>query len=259
MATVLCDRRYFAPIDAVFFDKDGTLANVADYLTRLGQRQADCMETALPGTKAGVLKALGFDNSSLSPQGLLAVGSRSETIEGIASAAAVEGYSYQTALAAAAAATAAADREISPKEAFTPLIPGAAELLARLKDARIKLALTSADSQENLQRFVTYYSLSSYFDHIQGTGADRPSKTAMGFLKTARQALRVAPERSMVIGDARSDYVMARNDRAAACVLVLGGWPVPQKIYSLPSEKADQALAPAVCTVEKLSQIIAIS
>ena len=151
MATISCNGKCFQDIDAVFLDKDGTLADVANYLTRLGHLQAQLMEQALPGTHELTLKALGIKPQGLTASGLLAVGSRQETIFGTAAAAAMAGYPWVQAVELATDTLATADRQCSPKAVHTPLLPGVLAFLKKLKQAKLKVIMVSADSQQNLE------------------------------------------------------------------------------------------------------------
>lgn len=222
MVNILCNGKRFTGIDAVFLDKDGTLADVAAYLRQLGSIQATLMEQLLPGTYELTLKALGMSADSLDPAGLLAVGSRKETILGTAAAAAMVGCPWIKAVDLAAATLAAAARQCSPKAAYTPLLPGVLEFLQRLRQAHLKIIMVSADAQKNLEQFVQHYRLQSYFDQLQGVNAQHPTKTTPDFLSTACQAVGVLPEQGLVIGDAASDLHMAES--AHGFIGFLGGW-----------------------------------
>ncbi len=222
MATVLCNGKYFKDIDAVFLDKDGTLADVAAYLRQLGATQATLMERMLPGTFELILKALGMSADSLNPAGLLAVGSRQETILGTAAAAAMVGCPWVKAMDLATVTLTAAARQCSPKAAYTPLLPGVLEFLQRLRQINLKIIMVSADSQKNLEQFVRYHTLQPYFDQLQGVSPRHPAKTAPDFLPVVCQAIGISPQQGLVIGDAASDLRMAESARGF--IGYLGGW-----------------------------------
>ncbi|MEM8612619.1 MAG: HAD family hydrolase [Cyanobacteria bacterium P01_H01_bin.105] len=222
MVTLSCNGKLFRNIHAVFLDKDGTLANVANYLIQLGHIQAQLMEQELPGTCALILKALGLTPEGLTASGLLAVGSRQETILGAASAAAITGCPWVQAVELATATFAIADKKCSPKAVYTPLLPGVLGLLQRLRQANLKLIMVSADSQSNLEQFVEHYELAAYFDHLQGVSNQNPSKTAFDFLPRACQAIGLLPNQGVVIGDSASDLRMAES--AKGFIGYLGGW-----------------------------------
>ncbi len=225
MVTVSCNGKLFTDIHAVFLDKDGTLANVSAYLSQLGIAQAELMERQLPNTYDWALRALGFSHGQLSASGLLAVGSRQETIVGIATAAAMVGCPWVEAMELARETLGEADQQHSPKAAHTPLLPGVLEFLGRLKQANLKVVMVSADQQENLDKFVQHYDLAAYFDQLQGVSRQYPDKTSRDFLGAACQAIGCEPHQGLVIGDAASDLRMAQP--TGGFIGYLGGWQPP--------------------------------
>lgn len=225
MVTLTCNGQMFTDIRAVFLDKDGTLADVATYLSQLGRIQAQLMEQHLSGSYELTLKALGFNADGLMASGLLAVGSRQETIVGVATAAALVGCPWVEAIDLATAAINAADQQCSPKAVYTPLLPGALDLLQRLRQAGLKVLMVSADSQRNLENFVQHHQLQTYFDGLQGVSDQHPNKLSANFLSAACQAIGLKPDQGVVIGDAASDLHMARPARGF--IGYLGGWHPP--------------------------------
>ncbi|MEM7064976.1 MAG: HAD family hydrolase [Cyanobacteria bacterium P01_B01_bin.77] len=225
MITLTCNGQIFKDIHAVFLDKDGTLADVATYLGQLGQIQAQLMEQALSGTRELALQALGFNTHGLTASGLLAVGSRQETIMGIATVAALVGYPWVKAIDLAMATLKAADQQCNPKALYTPLLPGALDFLQRLRLAGLKIIMVSADSQHNLESFVQHHQLQTYFDVLQGVNSERPTKMSADFLPTACQAIGLEPAQGVVIGDTASDLRMALPTRGF--IGYLGGWQPP--------------------------------
>lgn len=223
--TLTCNGQTFTDIRAVFLDKDGTLADVATYLNQLGRTQSELMEQRLSGTRDFTLKALGFNADGLTASGLLAVGSRQETIMGIATAAAMVGYPWVKAIALAMTTLNTADQRCSPKAMYTTLLPGALDFLQRLRQARLKIIMVSADSQGNLESFVQHHHLQAYFDVLQGVSSQHPSKMSADFLPTACQAIGIEPHQGVVIGDAASDLHMAAPTRGF--IGYLGGWQPP--------------------------------
>lgn len=233
MATIFCNGSCFTNIQAVFLDKDGTLANVAIYLKDLGLGIAQRLEQALPGTYDYTLKALGVTPEGVTASGLLAIGSRQETIMGTATAATMVGLPWLQAVDIAAALITAADQRCTPKAAYTPLLPGALEFLQRLRQVKLKVIMVSADSQHNLEQFVQYHQLQVYFDNLQGISKQHPAKTAPDFLSAACQTLGLTPQQGLVIGDSATDLRMA--EPARGFIGYLGGWqPVlsPRDILS---------------------------
>ena len=225
MSTITCQGQHFTEIRGIFLDKDGTLANVASYLSRLGQLQAALMEQQLPGTRALTLKVLGFTDTGLTASGLLAVGSRYETIVATAAVATAKGYPWGEALALATTTLSAADKRCEPKATFTPPVAGAVEFLKRLKQAGLKIIMVSADSQDNVESFVDCHGLHTYFDRLQGVSGQHPSKAHPSFFQAACRGVGLEPHQGLVIGDAASDWQMAAA--AGGFIGFLKGWSPP--------------------------------
>ncbi|MBT9312388.1 HAD family hydrolase [Leptothoe kymatousa] len=225
MVTISCNGTVFPHIKAVFLDKDGTLANVSSYLTRLGHHQAQLMDKQRPGCLPLLLQVLGISENGLDPAGLMAVGNRQETLIGAASAAAIGGCPWVEAMALASTTFAVADQRYSPKAAHTPLLPGALDLLQRLRQGNLKISMVSADAQVHLENFVEHHQLQKYFDHLQGVCPEYPDKVAPNFFQAACHGLGMEPHQVLVIGDAATDLQVAT--RAAGFIGYLGGWQPP--------------------------------
>ncbi|NJM95173.1 MAG: HAD family hydrolase, partial [Acaryochloridaceae cyanobacterium CSU_5_19] len=76
MVDISCRDRIFTNIEAIVFDKDGTLADVESYLKSLGQKRSRLVDAQAPGVQEPLLLAFGIEETGLNSQGLLAVGSR---------------------------------------------------------------------------------------------------------------------------------------------------------------------------------------
>ncbi|MGA0199607.1 MAG: HAD family hydrolase, partial [Prochlorotrichaceae cyanobacterium] len=46
-------------VEAIFFDKDGTLSRSEDYLKRLGQDRAKAIDALAPGSQEAILRCFG--------------------------------------------------------------------------------------------------------------------------------------------------------------------------------------------------------
>ena len=251
---ISCNGRHFTDIQAIFLDKDGTLADVASYLSQLGLTQAQLMEHQQPGTYEFTLRALGISGETLKASGLLAVGSRRETIIGIATVAAMAGCPWIQALEMATATLNTADQQCSPKAAFTPLLPGALDFLKRLRDAGLKIIMVSADSQDSVNHFVEYHRLNPYFDKLQGVSCQNPSKMAPDFLQTACQHLDICCSQGLVIGDAASDLHMAQS--AKGFIGFVGGWHPPIAETDILIDALEPQTLPAYAFVTSFDQIL---
>lgn len=224
MATLHCNDRQFNAIQAVIFDKDGTLANSANFLRNLGQRRSRLIDAKIPGVQEPLLMAFGLDNTQINPSGLLAVGTRYENEIAAAAYVAETGRDWAEALEIVHSAFEEADRYMKRKADETPLFDHALPLLQALNSAQVKVGILSSDTTANVQDFVQAYGLTPYIQ-LQ-MGCDRPpSKPDPILIEQACAVLEVPPEATLMIGDSAVDMQMAHAARMAGRVGVSWGWP----------------------------------
>ncbi|HEY9828828.1 MAG TPA: HAD family hydrolase, partial [Stenomitos sp.] len=168
MVAIQCGDHTFEGIQAIIFDKDGTLAAVESYLKSLGQKRARLADARVPGVQDPLLLAFGLEQSGLNPMGLLAVGSRRESEIAAAAYIAETGRDWAEALQIAVAAFQEADSFLPFKATHTPLLPGIGDWLAQLAASGLKLGILSADTADNIQSFIETYALNSSICNFQG-------------------------------------------------------------------------------------------
>jgi phosphoglycolate phosphatase len=213
----------FSAIEAVLFDKDGTLADSQAFLRSLGQKRARLIDAQIPGVQEPLLMAFGLDGERLNPAGLLAVGSRLENEIAAAAYIAETGRDWIEALTLVRSAFGEADRVFQRKADSTPLFDGALDTLKALSAAGIKVGIVSADTTANVSDFVARYELEAWV-HV-ALGIDQgPGKPDPTIFYQACTALKVAPEHVLAIGDSTADIEMAKAAKAAGCVAVTWGW-----------------------------------
>jgi phosphoglycolate phosphatase len=244
MATIRCLGHTFEQIEAVLFDKDGTLANVESYLIRLGETRASFVEDQVPGIKTALLNAFGIREGLIDPAGLIAVGSRYEDEIAAAAYVAATGRGWIEAIATVRAAFDQAQVALSPQVAQTPLLEGAAQLLAQLKAAGLKLGIVSSDSHSAVADFVQHYHMSEISWYCGAAPTTLP-KTHPDFLKFACEAMAVHPSATLIIGDSAAD--LALSSQAAGFIGMTGGWRHPIQIQG------------ATVNIRKLTQVESFS
>ncbi|WP_299413790.1 HAD family hydrolase [Acaryochloris sp. IP29b_bin.148] len=236
MATIRCLDHIFTHIEAIVFDKDGTLAEVESFLKRLGQARSHLVSTQVPGTQEALLLAFGIEENYLNPAGLLAVGSRYENKIAAAAYIAATGRNWSEALEIAESAFEQADQDLKPKADYTPLFTDTLETLIALSKAGLKLGLLSADSSDNVQAFLSTYHLQDLFQVTQGVDGPITKPDPSLFINICSQ-LGTAPSQTLMVGDSPVDMQMAQSANAAGCIIVNWGWPMP-----VPSQLADISL-----------------
>ncbi|MEX0269415.1 HAD family hydrolase [Leptolyngbyaceae cyanobacterium UHCC 1019] len=220
MTLIQCGTVRFENIEAVIFDKDGTLANSHHFLRNLAQKRARLIDAQIPGVQEPLLMAFGIESDRLNSAGLMAVGTRLENEIAAAAYVAETGRDWLESLSIVQSAFTEADRVFDRKADNTPLYEGAKELMQAIAQASLKIGILSSDTTANVQDFVDKYELNSLVQLAMGTdtGLSKPNPE---LLRQACAALDVLPERAIVIGDSAADIEMACAAKAAGCIGVM--------------------------------------
>ena len=224
VATIRCEDQTFDQIEAVIFDKDGTLADVDSFLKSLAQKRSRLTDAQVPGVQEPLLLAFGVEESQLNPAGLQAVGSRRENEIAAAAYIAETGKDWHQALEIAQSAFAEADSYLKRKSDHTPLFPGARVVLQALKTANAKVGILSADLPQHIDDFINRFDLATCVDGYQGVEGTLSKPDPLLYEQLCTQ-LQVNPERTLMVGDAQLDLIMAQSAGAAGCIQVTWGWP----------------------------------
>ena len=236
MVTIRCRDVTFSNIQAVIFDKDGTLEDSQVFLRELGQKRSRIIDAQIPGIGEPLLMAFGINGDTLDPTGLMAVGSRRESEIAAAAYIAETGRGWLEALKIARNAFEEADRYF--KDATTsPLFAGSLEVLKYLSDVGLKLGILSAARTSRVQAFVKRHQLEPYIQLQQGVD-EGPSKPDPALFLQACHTLGVEPASTLMVGDSVGDIEMARRAGAAGCIGICWGNPAAAHL-----ETADVAIA----------------
>lgn len=237
MVTIRCRDVRFPNIEAIIFDKDGTLEDSQVFLRELGQKRSRLIDAQIPGIGEPLLMAFGINGEKLDPTGLIAVGSRRETEIAAAAYIAETGRSWLESLAIARNAFEEADRYLKDAANTSPLFTGSLEVLKFLSEAGLKLGILSAARTERVQAFVKRHQLEPYIQLQQGVD-EGPSKPEPALFLQACQTLGVEPASTLMVGDSAGDIEMARRAGAAGCIGIC--WGTPEAAHL---ETADVAIA----------------
>ena len=215
MATIKCGNITFNNIQAILFDKNGTLEDSETYLRSLAQRAARLIDAQVPGIGEPLLMAFGVNGSSLNPAGLIAVASRRETEVACAAYIAETGRGWFESLKIATQALDEAEKYI--EQTPSPLFVGSLDLLKYLREGGLKLGILSAATTKEVHNFVANHQLNDYIQLEMGVD-EGPSKPDPVLFLQACQALEVEPGATLMVGDSVGDMQMARNAKAAGCI-----------------------------------------
>ncbi|RMF69950.1 MAG: HAD family hydrolase [Cyanobacteria bacterium J069] len=217
MVRMQCGLVKFSDVQAIAFDKDGTLADSENFLRVLAQRRSRLIDARVPGVESPLQLAFGLESNSLNPAGLMAVGTRHENEIAAAAYVAETGRGWLESLTLVQAAFQEADQSLPRKADHTPCYEEVAAVLKTLHAAGLKLAILSSDTTEQVVDFAERYELTPYLEICQGTEAG-PSKPDPALLYQVCDALQVLPEHTLVVGDSQADVQLAIAAGAAGCI-----------------------------------------
>ncbi|EFA74485.1 HAD-superfamily hydrolase, subfamily IA, variant 1 [Raphidiopsis brookii D9] len=215
MVTIKCGNVVFSDIQAVLFDKNGTLEDSEDFLRSLGQKAVRLIDAQIPGIGEPLSMALGISGDVLDLTGLMAVASRKETEIAAAAYIAETGRGWFDCLKIARQALKEAHEYIGQNP--SSLYPGVLELLELLSSRGTKLGILSAATTKGVKQFVTCYGLRDYLELEMGVDEGLGKPDPRLFLQ-ACNTLGVQPQNALMVGDSIGDMQMARDAKAGGCI-----------------------------------------
>jgi phosphoglycolate phosphatase len=221
MATIQCRNLTFSNIEAVIFDKDGTLEDSQEFLRNLGLKRSRMIDAQIPGMGEPLLMAFGINGDKIDPTGLMAVGSRRENEIVAAGYIAETGRGWIEALSLAKKAFYEADK-VFKKDAASPLFVGCLDVIKFLSDAGLKIGILSAATTKDVQNFVRSHQLGEYIQLEMGVDGHINKPDPVLFLQ-ACEKLGVKPDATLMVGDSVGDIKMAKNAGAAGCIGICWG------------------------------------
>lgn len=222
MVSIRCRDVVFANIQAVIFDKDGTLEDSQVFLRELANKRSRLIDAQVPGVGEPLLMAFGVNGNTLDPTGLMAVGSRRECEIAAAAYVAETGRGWLESLAIAKNSFTESDKYLQETANTSPLFAGSLEVLKVLSEAGLKLGILSAARTSRVEAFVKRYQLEPYLQLQQGVD-EGPSKPDPVLFWQACQTLGVEPISTLMVGDSAGDIEMAQRAGAGGCIGISWG------------------------------------
>jgi phosphoglycolate phosphatase len=220
------------PIEAILFDKDGTLADARPFLRNLAiarakacadafEREVSVRQTALHDW---LCQAFGVTLMGLDPDGLMAVATRAENEQAAVDLIVSVGGASGRAKALVPQIFAEVDRVVPSKAAATPPFPETRDMLRKLNRRSIKVGVLSSDSTSNVADFLHHYGYNTLVNNWRGTEAgDLPKPEPQLFWELCDR-MQVTAHQTIMVGDSWADVAVARNAGAAAFVSVSETW-----------------------------------
>ncbi|WP_330204184.1 HAD family hydrolase [Cyanobacterium sp. Dongsha4] len=224
MITIRCNQHLFHNIEAIIFDKDGTLADSEKFLRELAHKRARLIDANIPGTYEPLLMAFGVEQNYLNPTGLMAVGSNKENQIVAAGYIAETGKSWFEALEISSECFENAEKAFPTRGLTSPLFAGSLEVLEMLSKKGLKIAILSADTTQGVKDFVENHQLSPYIDFIMGVDGGLSKPDPRLYLQTCQQ-LGVNPLNTLMVGDSQGDIAMAKNAQAGGVIGICWKYP----------------------------------
>ena len=215
MVTIQCKDKTFSNIQAILFDKNGTLEDSEVNLRNFAQKAARIIDAQIPGIGEPLLMAFGVNGNVLDAAGLMAVASRRETEIAAAAYIAETGRGWIESLKIARESLDEADKYLG--DSASPLFAGSLDILQKLSQTELKLGILSAATTQEVNQFVKVHQLSDYIKLSMGVDGNISKPEPALFLNACEQ-LEVAANTTLMVGDSVGDMQMARNAEAAGCI-----------------------------------------
>ena len=241
----------FGPLQAILFDKDGTLSNSEAFLTALAQvRLAAALEQVplvLRPQLAHLLQrayGLSVDQGTmglgLDPGGATAVASAGHNLISTATCLTQVGLSWSEALSKARTIyTQPLDQHLSGAER-TPPLPGVQPLLRHAQELGLPCGIISGDCRQGIEDFLKHWDLLHTITVFRGSDQPPAKPAAQAALHLCRD-LGVDPQHCLLFGDSGQDLAMARAAGVGVVVGYTGGWRSPPQLHGFDALVADWA------------------
>lgn len=214
-------------LELIIFDKDGTITDSHFFWIEIIKRRAKriCLEYKLDEKILPILQeSMGMDiiNKRLSPKGPVAIEGRAKVIESIIQT--LNKHQISVNEIELIGILKEVHNEFG-KDAhnYVKPIDSACNFIKKLSNKKVKLALITSDSTRNANIVLETLDLKNSFDLIVGGDSDHGSKKSGGPAVFACKELNISPNKTIALGDAEMDFLMAKNANLLSGILLATG------------------------------------
>jgi len=102
------------------------------------------------------------------------------------------------------------------------LYPGVEKVLYKLRARKFYISLLTTKAQDQADRIIEHFDLSSYFDYIMGRRPGIPHKPAPDMLLKICADLNSSPHHAIMVGDTELDILCGKNAGSITCGATYG-------------------------------------
>ncbi|MEC7760817.1 MAG: HAD family hydrolase [Pseudomonadota bacterium] len=199
-------------VDAILFDKDGTLFDFDATWTVWANTVIDRLSQGDPALADAIAEAVDFDRASgrFRPASVVIAGTPDDVAEAVAPVLGIEPATLIAGMNAAAAT--------APMAQAVPLAP----LLDDLRGLGLKLGVATNDGEGPARSHLASAGVTEAFDFIAGSDSGWAPKPDPAMCLAFAEAMGLAPERIAMVGDSLHDLVAARTAGMQAIAVLTG-------------------------------------
>lgn len=222
MINLSCANWHLANVEAIIFDKDGTIVGQDLYWGEVVTRRVAAVLEFYNLDKSlsdELTLSLGFDKNTqkLTQNAPIATLSREDVIIFL-----MKQLPIETKFEDLDELFAKVHETINPRDFIEP-ISACIDLIKQLKQLPVTLVLITSDGYKNTLKTLDTLDLLDDFELILGKeNCDQPKETGL-IVTEALELIGISPQNTIAIGDTKCDFDMAKNANLKACILVPTG------------------------------------
>jgi len=206
-------------IDAILFDKDGTLLDFGSLwigwserlLQIISDKVEDECQTDFLAEKLGFSKG----ENTWDPKGPLAIGSMQDIVTILSAELYQQGIPWNQAFQLVNESYRELESAFPYKEHLKP-IKGLREFLSQAEQKLIKMAVVTSDNLAKAEEHLEALGIDGYFSSVMGHDLVEYGKPFPDMAEVALKELSVPPERTLIIGDSNGDMLLGKYTKTLA-------------------------------------------